>query len=608
MTIKKQFVHSVYLEKDDNNYVIINEKDPNTNISNLKILKNVSRPFWVTKEEFRNHEYKKEYEHREKLNEFVVLEHEKYDAIYEALYNKKPWKKCGRELYKSPYVYGADIDIQVLIKNKYLKENPVVPSISVGGLDIETSMITKDKEIILFTYIHEDLSIYTSIFSPFLVKPNSTESYTLEEIKQNSKEKITEYLNLYNTNNKKNETGLKVVTYDMLNIEYFISDKEIDCIKWVFSKIHKRKPDACTIWNLDFDMPKIIARIGELGYDAGEIICHPEVPKSLRIIRYAKDNRKADHPTLKWHNIYVPGYTRFIDGMCLYSRKRTVQGRDVTYKLDYIAEKEVGIGKLNMGVGGGYHQYNQKYNFLNYIAYNNCDCIPMILMEYKNEDLMTLIGSIGNSCVEHYNAQTIMLTNAANVHFQENDHITCSAGSFIKTQFDKIIPSSGGLVLDPEKIKGIAVAILKGYKIIAGYLKYVLDIDVKSIYPTLTEIMNISKETKISTCLRIFGNFIKHDKIFKNNLFLSEDHIKHYDLAYKIYMEGYDNLDELDPNPKTSKAIKETVLSISKAVIEEYFTAVIFPQQNAVRIGSEFYNLPNYEEWLEIYTNHKNTL
>jgi len=606
MSNKKQFVHSVYLKQGNDNYVIINEKDPETNISNLRILKNVSRSFWVTKEEFRDHEYKKEYEHVDKLDEFTVLEHEKYDAMYEALYNKKPFKQTGSEIYKSPYIYGADIDIQVLVKNAYLKQNPVVPSISLGGLDIETSMITPSQEIILFTYIHEDLRLYTSVYAPFLIKPdNSGGSYTLEDIKKNSEEKITEYLRQYNANNERDKTGLVKVTYDMLNIEYFINSSELDCIKWVFSKIHLCKPDTCSIWSIDFDMPKIIARIEALGGSVGDIICHPEVPKHLRIFRYARDNRNVDHITLKWHNVFAPGYTRYVDGMCLYSRKRTVQGRDVTYKLDYIAEKEVGIGKLNMGVGGGYHQYNQKYNFLNYIAYNNCDCIPMILMEYKNKDLMTLVGSIGNSCIEHYNSQTIVLTNSSSVYFQENKHIACAAGRWMKTKYDKIIPNSGGLVLDPVRIKGIAVAILKGYKTVAGYLKYVLDIDVKSIYPTLTEMMNISKETKISTCLRIFGTSVKHDKIFKNNLFLSDEGIKYFDRAYQIYNAGYDDLSELDENPKTSKKIKDAVLSISKAIIEEYFTAVIFPQQNAVRIGEEFYNLPNYSEMLEIYKTHR---
>lgn len=617
---KKQFVHCVYFEKDNHNYIVINEKDSETNKSKLVFKKDIKRPFWITKPEFRTHKYKKEYEHISKLDVYYALEHEKYDAAFEVLNNYQPRYKQTRNNFKSPYIYGIDIEAAVLIKTAYYEKNDIHPSISFGSLDIEQSMLG-GKEIILITYIHEDLRVFTSIYSPFLKKNKESnnfsynteeELYSIEEVKYVCETKIKHYLNLYNENNK-NDKNHKVLSFEDFNIEYNISNNEIDLIKYIFNAIHECKPDLCTIWNIDYDLPTILDRIFVhiVRYYTGteeitkssldrlatnepelflkitnmyrkklcEIMCHPEVPKEYQYVEYKKDTSKKDHITLYWHNMFISGYTRFVDGMCLYSRKRTVQGRDVSYTLQYIAEKETNIGKLELEEGNGYHQFLQQYHFLSYTAYNQCDNIPLILMEYKNKDLMTLIGTSDNSLIEHYASQSIGLTNSFYKFVKSQNYITCAAESPMTTKFCDRIPSTGGLVFDPTLTRGTSLPIIEGYNVSYGLHKYVFDLDLTSVYPTLSEIMNISKETKLSTCLEIIGNT-------------------------PYLLSKYKELENLD---KEHKDYEKNKSKISSEIIENLFLGLITIKQNCVSIGEDYLGLSNYEDYIERYLEYKQT-
>lgn len=569
----KQFVHSVYFERNDHNYLIINEKDPETNQSKLIFKEDSQRPFWVTKPQYRNHTFKKEYEPLGKLDKFYALEHEKYDAAFEAIHGFRPnHSNNPRGILKSPYIYGIDIPLEVLIKTNYIKNNPIIPNISIGALDIETSMIG-GKEIILMTYLHEDWTFYTGIFQPFLKKPDDNNcDYTIDDVKAISKAKITKYLDEYNSTRGK----MMELSFDMLNINYFVSNKEIDVIKWVVDRIHERKPDLCSIWNIDFDFPYILDRIRLLKYDPADILCHPEVPEKFKFVDYRYDKSEVDHNSKKWHSVLISGYTRFIDGMALYARKRLVEKKEVSYSLQYIAEKECHIGKLVLP-GDGYHYYVQQYHFPEYVAYNDCDVIPMLLMEKKNADSKTLIGSLGNSLIENYAHQSKRLTNEFFKYCIENGFLTTAAGSFMKTPFCDKIPSTGGMVLDPMLTRGTAVAIIKDYAMSYGLHKYVADLDVKSIYPTLICILNISKETKLSTCLGITGPSVK----------------------YNTYQ-----LETLDKKHSKYEQNKRKLIG---GIVENLFLGILTPTQNCVSIGEEYFNLLNYDAFLTEYLEFKNS-
>ena len=190
--------------------------------------------------------------------------------------------------------------------------------------------------------------------------------------------------------------------------------------------------------------------------------------------------------------------------MCLYGRLRKVAGRDIKYSLDYISNKELGQGKLQLGEITN-HGWSQKYDFLRYIAYNINDVVIMQLMEFKNHDIDSLVGLSGYSLLKNYSKQTICVRDGDYNYGLENGHVPASASLDMLTEWDKMMPKVGGTVLPPEKAVGTRLKLLKDSNNDTLIVIMVVDLDEASMYPTDTIAANISKETYYGTVLGIYG-------------------------------------------------------------------------------------------------------
>ena len=108
---------------------------------NLRFIKNFKRPFWVTKPQFQNHKEKKEYEELDKLTRIECTESKLRYRVAEVL-NKRGTKDYLKQLLNSPYIYGADIPSESLIKESYKLKYPDVDGIfDVAMLDTETDVL-----------------------------------------------------------------------------------------------------------------------------------------------------------------------------------------------------------------------------------------------------------------------------------------------------------------------------------------------------------------------------------------------------------------------------------------------------------------------------------
>jgi len=106
----KTFLHSTTIYNKGTCSVIVCEKDIETNETKLRYINEPKRSFWVTKKKYRNHTEKKEYETMNKLNRYIVSQSQLTRKIFEVLKGYRPKGYVDyRELYKSPYLYGADI-------------------------------------------------------------------------------------------------------------------------------------------------------------------------------------------------------------------------------------------------------------------------------------------------------------------------------------------------------------------------------------------------------------------------------------------------------------------------------------------------------------------
>lgn len=460
-------------------------------IDHLQYYNDPSRPFWITLPQFRNHEYKKEFEDIDKLEEFRCRDSELEDRLELALgYRPGFRKRTLKQLCSSPYVYGADIDIQTLIKQKYVDKTPIgkVAKYTRGALDIE-SEIRGEKRINVISYIHED-QVYTAALREYCKIEKEDGTYkeaTEEDCKQVIDKIVGNYITQYN-----------------FNIHFVIKDTELELITWIFDRIHENKTDYIGVWNLGFDLPQIIDRLEKLGVNPAKIMCHPSVPDDIKFVNWIQDNSDVQHFTDKWHWIYIAGYTQFLDSMCLYARLRKVYGRDSSYSLDDIAAKELGLTKIHFGAINN-HYYMQNHRFLEYIAYNINDVLLVQLMENKNNDMTALVGLSGMSTIEQFSRQTVMVRNDAYHYGRQHGKVLASAGTNMFNDFDKMMPKAGGAVLPPNKAVGVGVNIIKEFDRQTQVCLYTDDLDFSSMYPSTMSAFNISKETQLATILKVNG-------------------------------------------------------------------------------------------------------
>lgn len=511
--VDRYYVHSCHHRSDDTNCnaVVVKEQickhnDDGTETWEpyLRVIKDPTRSFYITKTQYRDHTYKKEFEDINKLEEFKCKDSELRERLANAL-------GCGyrryvglRDLCSSPYVYGADIDTETLIKQAYLKIQPEGKSakITVGAFDIETEVYGEGR-INVITFIHER-EIYTVALKESCKIYSASDD--ILDIDVNVRPRQATYEECLSV---VNSIIGEELTKNKFTLHLELVGSELELLQTIFKHIHECKTDIVGIWNILFDIPKILERLNVLGVDPREIFCPPNLPKRYCVCEFKEDiNPNAEHMVDKWHWFSCTGYTQFIDSMCLYGRLRKVDGKDISYSLDYISNKELGQGKLHLGEITN-HRWSQTYDFLRYIAYNINDVLIMQLMEFKNHDIDSLIGLSDCSLLKNFSKQTVMVRDGDYVYAKENGHIPASAGVSMYTEWDSEMPKAGGTVLPPEKAVGTRACVMQGTSGRTQVSLFVNDLDESSMYPSALRLANISKETYYGSVLNING----YDKI-----------------------------------------------------------------------------------------------
>ena len=542
--VYKFWTHSCHVDNGVDEAIVVKEKVAIPDGSGgyrfegrLNVIENPKRTFYIHQERYRNYKYKIEYVDKEQCDEYVCknrdLEREVKNKL--GIYSNK--RMLLRELCDSPYLYGADVNIEVLVKIRYMngtKEANILPKYTFGSIDLEVSVLG-DGQIILASYCYDGV-VYCAILDSFLYKvvPNEFDEQgnpkrvkaTLDDVKEVVQKEISDYLERFH-----------------LKVEYKVCHSEMELIDWTLKKIHESKADFCGVWNMPYDIPKIIERIKANGKDPVDYMCHPDVPKKYRKVRYAPDYSPTDHFTDSWDWFNCPGHTQYIDSLRLYSRLRKVKGREPSYRLGFISMKEIKHGKLDLD---GTHYHNQLYNFLYYTAYNIVDAGNVWLMEQQNGDVSNMTQLVGNSLLKDFSKQTVMLKNDFYQYCIERGKISGTVGNHMGTPFDDLMGKAGGTVLPPYLAKNMGLQCIKERPTLHTLVNiFIKDIDASSMYPNTMIGFNISKETTLATMVLLPGRPL-------------ED-------------------------------------------IEELFTGMIAPVENAFLIGHKFFDLPSPSELLTEY-------
>lgn len=382
----------------------------------VRFEKNYKRPFAVTKEAYRNHEQKKESESLDRLNTYSCTQSDLRFHVARAL--GKGWSNAQmRELSKSQYLYGTDVSSTVHIKSDYREKWPEAASnYSVAFYDIETDVTTEEQDPVMTTLVYEDL-IHTTILSSFFA------GYS------NVIERIMEML----------EKHLAIEVPDRkYRVKIELVDSMKDLIKKPIDTAHEKMPDFIAIWNIDFDLPKILTALERAKVDATDVFCHPKLPSEMRFCKYKKGKTKKVtasgqvkpmNPSEQWHSLLTPAAFYFICAMSSYRFIRQGAPEEPYYDLDSILEKEKIGGKLRLGVadefqGLEWHYVMQTRFKFEYVIYHIFDCLRMQQLEAKTGDLsQALPVRSGCSDFAKFNSQTKRLSDKYSIYLRSRGHV-----------------------------------------------------------------------------------------------------------------------------------------------------------------------------------------
>lgn len=481
-------------------------------VPNIRFIKDFKRPFCVTKPSKRNYEQKKEWMPLDNLLVKHVTQSKLRDEVARAL--EMGWSRDHMgKLSTSPYLFGSDISSTSLIKKMYQDKYPeAISPFTVCGFDIETDVLHGTEEPIMISVVTLERA-FVAVTKDYLKGIACVE----EQVQAKAKQYIGEYLTKYG-----------------MVVELYVGEDTVDIIKKAFERVHAIKPDFLEIWNMNFDIPKILDTLEKYKVDPRDVLCDPCVPKDLRVCKYkqgqlkqvtAGGKLKPINPALQWHSLLCTSSYYVIDGMAVYKRLRLQDQEEPSYSLDAILQKHLGIRKLKFKEADGYiklawHQFMQEHYKIEYIIYNIFDSLSMLELDSKIKDLAyTLPSYAGVTDFAKFKSQTKRIADAMHFYVQTKGCVIgTSAEAAVETEEveegeesvevdeDDTLGLKGWILTLPAFMNVLGLPCIKeDPELKTGIRGYVYDSDATAAYPSATAAANVSKETTKREIITIEG-------------------------------------------------------------------------------------------------------
>jgi len=523
---------------------------------NIILERDYERTFYVTQPAYRNHQQKKEYEEKEKLLRYKCTQSALPRAVARAL--DKGWMNNPqmRQLVDSPYLYGSDVSSTSVIKHDYFKKYPdTVSPYRVAYFDIETDVLQGTDDPIMATIVFED-KIYTSVTKDFVKGyANPTEKVMAS---------IDKYLKPY-------------VDKHQFKIEVEFVDGPVEVITKSIAKAHLWSPDFLAIWNLGFDIPRILETLEKYGVDAKDVFSDPKLAPELRFCKYKKGSvrkktasgqHKPKAPSEQWHSLLCPAGFYVICAMASYRFIRQGAQELAYYSLDFVLNERLGIRKLKFKEADAYgdlewHKFMQSRYPFEYIAYNQFDCIGMLELEVLTNDLSQALP-IQADCTDfsQYNYQTKRFADKVHFYLDERDRSIGTippreeAEEVVTVEDDgedddedddeqkangrdddrdfqeknQVLSLKDWIVTLPAHMSSLGKPLVAESATFLTMIRaFVYDSDAVSAYPSATAVANVSRETTVREIIDIEG--IDETTFRRHNLNLLQGHVNALEYA-----------------------------------------------------------------------------
>jgi hypothetical protein len=219
----------------------------------------------------------------------------------------------------------------------------------------------------------------------------------------------------------------------------------------------------------------------------------------------------------RWNWATHPASWQVIDSMPVYRNLRIAAGKEPSYKLDYILQREkVAIKKLRFKETEhlkelAWHEVMQRDYKIEYGIYNIVDCIALEMLDEKTNDLANSISIFSaNSDYKNFNSNPKRLCDALHFWYLEKtpSMVIGSSPDTFDDPLDKfVVDHAGWVVTLPSYMtlpKGIAcVKEFPNYNTLI--FTHVADLDLVSAYPNASQLLNIGRETCVMEFSRMKG-------------------------------------------------------------------------------------------------------
>lgn len=528
--------HVVYIPPagelpDDYHFVkeMVHLKDGSI-VPNTRVIKNYKRKFWITKEGFRRHKQKKEWEDVDRLREYECTQ---ADLVYRASKALGMFNFSGshKRLARSPYLYGSDILSTSVVKQEvYIDRWPDTntPSTSAAS-DTETDMINGTEFVIMQTISFKN-RVYTAVCRDFLKGCGGDDAFKIKLLK----EALIKYLNapepIYDDkgkHKKDKETG-------ELLYGHLITDRKIEwevelvandgmVVLNTLKKAHEWQPDFLTFWNMDFDIKKMNESLIRHNINLADAWSDPSVGSKYRFFKYLQgQSQKVTAsgkvtpipPHARWHTVFTPASFYVIDAMCVYKQVRTGKQEERSYALDFILNKQLKRGKLSFTQAdhlqkADWHIFMQKHHPIEYVIYNVFDCVGLELLDDKVKDIsVSLPSGAAMSDYSKFNSQPRRVVDKLHYFVKERNRIIGTTSDEMATEDDtKTIGLRNWITMLPAHlVVDNGLPLIEEYPFLRSFLRlHVGDLDVAASYPLGESAFNISRETTSKELISITG-------------------------------------------------------------------------------------------------------
>ncbi|UQT03160.1 DNA-directed DNA polymerase [Serratia phage vB_SmaS-Totoro] len=518
-----EFKHASYAPKDgsySDDLVVVKEvihlKDKRQ-IPNLRFIRNYQRPYFLTLDSQRRHKDKRVWESVDNLRRYECTQAEMVGDIQRKLKMRGGLKTLNR----NPYLYGTDITSTVLIKHAYLNKYPDLKSeYRVAHLDIEFD-VTYGTDKINMISVSCGSEVYQFVTKHYA----GTNPNFIKEVKECYDREVKPILNEIDTRTEGFDFFAKRKIVHDFNIHVEIVDDEFEAVQAIFDVLHNViKPDMLSIWNLPYDTGKMVQAIKRRGFTPEEIFCDPKVPKDFRYFNLIEGAAKvfdangvaeSKDPCDRWHKVHCPSNFFWVDQMSVRRAVRKHLNKEPSYALGKILEKTFGFGKLKgdgdlRATGLDWHKHMQRHNKIFYCVYNMFDNIGAQLLDEVTLDLRsTFPAQCGYSDLHSYGSQGRKLADDFYFDLLDRGYVLSGVSDKMEKEMDKhLVPLDGWI----STLSAHMVHPDMGNKLledlpdsITKIIRWVLDIDVKSSYPSTGVWMNLSQETTKWAMCRIRG-------------------------------------------------------------------------------------------------------